>query len=58
MIDINVRLNMSVVSDFYKKLWPVDVGVPLIRLGGTGDGAYLVPDCMSGIELCLSGAES
>lgn len=45
---------MSVVSDFYKKLWPVDVGVPLIRLGGTGDGAYLVPDCMSGIELCLS----
>lgn len=45
---------MTVVSDFYKKIWPVDVGVPLIRLGGPGDGAYLVPDCMSGIELCLS----
>tara|TARA_B100000674_G_scaffold486169_1_gene494202 strand:+ start:383 stop:1147 length:765 start_codon:yes stop_codon:yes gene_type:complete len=45
---------MTLVSDFYKKVWPVDVGVPLIRLGGSGDGSYLLPDCISGIELCLS----
>lgn len=30
------------------------VGYNLIRLGGTSDGAYLVPDCLSGIGACFS----
>ena len=27
---------------------------PLLRIGGTGDGAYLVPDDLDGIRACLS----
>jgi hypothetical protein len=29
-------------------------GVPLIRLGGNGDGGYLIPDDLDGIEYCFS----
>ena len=51
-------------SDMYKpsmdvvnllgRLWPVTTGYSLIRLGSEGDGGYLLPDCISGVELCLS----
>lgn len=33
---------------------PWDSGLPLRRLGGQGDGGYLVPDDLSGIEALLS----
>lgn len=33
---------------------PQSVGVPLIRLGGNGDGGYLLPDDMEGITACFS----
>lgn len=39
---------------FYKSLWPVSTGHQLIRVGGSQDGGYLVPDILSGIQLCLS----
>lgn len=35
-------------------LTPWDVGVPLIRLGGDGDGGYLVPDDLEGLQALLS----
>jgi len=45
---------MDLPSQFYRQIWPVDTGVPLIRLGGTKDGSYLVPNAIDGIQLCLS----
>jgi len=39
---------------FYRQLWPVSTGYQLIRIGGDKDGGYLVPDVLSGIQLCLS----
>ena len=45
---------MNLPALFYRQIWPVDTGVPLIRLGGTKDGSYLVPNAIDGIQLCLS----
>lgn len=42
------------VEAFYRSIWPVDTGHPLIRIGGGTDGGYLVPDALNGIELCVS----
>ncbi len=36
------------------KLRPQDCGMELIRIGGSGDGGYLVPDDLKGIEYCFS----
>lgn len=35
-------------------LRPVDAGYPLIRVGGDGDGGYLVPDDLAGVVACFS----
>lgn len=35
----------SLVQSTLASLRPVTTGVPLVRIGGTGDGGYLVPDC-------------
>jgi hypothetical protein len=37
-----------------KWLKPQDCGRDLIRLGGDGDGGYLVPDDLNGIKYCFS----
>ncbi len=37
-----------------QKLRPQDCGIELIRFGGDGDGGYLVPDDLEGIEYCFS----
>jgi hypothetical protein len=37
-----------------KELMPHDCGKELIRLGGQGDGGYLIPDDLEGIEYCFS----
>lgn len=42
------------ILDLINKLHPVKGGPALIRLGGPGDGGYLVPDCLGGIEACFS----
>lgn len=39
---------------FLKSIRPVATDVPLIRLGGEGDGGYLVPDDLDGIRTCFS----
>jgi len=40
--------------NYLLKLTPMDDGWELIRLGGAGDGGYLVPNNLDGIEICLS----
>jgi hypothetical protein len=35
-------------------LRPVDAGQPLVRIGGEGDGGYLVPDDLDDITACFS----
>ena len=42
------------VEDFVKKLKPVNVQRRLIRVGGDGDGGYLVPDDLDGLAGCFS----
>jgi hypothetical protein len=55
-----VGLNITGCTDsaevlgLVKTLRPMDCGKDLIRIGGTGDGGYLVPDDLEGIEYCFS----
>jgi len=42
------------VQSLLNKLWPVSCDKELIRLGVLGDGGYLVPDDLDGIEACFS----
>ena len=37
-----------------KSLYPLRTQFELIRMGPDGDGGYLVPDCLDGIEYCFS----
>jgi hypothetical protein len=37
-----------------ERLYPVEGGHPLIRVGPDGDGGYLLPDDLSGIVACFS----
>lgn len=37
-----------------ESLHPIDPGIPLIRVGPDGDGGYLVPDDLDGIEYAFS----
>src|ERR1700722_19015791 len=40
--------------ELIRKLAPQDSGPELIRIGGPGDGGYLIPDDLDGIEYCFS----
>ena len=42
------------VLELIRSLRPRSCGVSLIRIGGNGDGGYLVPDDLTGIEYCFS----
>lgn len=39
---------------FFSEMTPVSTNHNLIRLGGDGDGGYLIPDDLSGIRTCFS----
>lgn len=39
---------------FFEGLRAVDPGLPMIRLGGHGDGGYLLPDDLEGVAACFS----
>ncbi len=45
---------VDVFVSFFRKFAPYDNGYPLIRIGRNGDGGYLVPDDLAGIEACYS----
>lgn len=46
--------NPEDLAGLIKKLHPVDCGIDLIRVGSEGDGGYLIPDDLKGIEYCFS----
>ena len=47
-------LNLNELKDIYSLIYPVSTGYKLIRLGERGDGGYLIPNCLEGIEMCFS----
>jgi hypothetical protein len=51
---ISGRTPRHEIQDFVAKLVPHDLGVPLCRIGGQGDGGYIVPDDLEGIASCFS----
>lgn len=48
------RVAESDVRDLVQTLRPRSCAAPLIRLGSAGDGGYLIPDDLEGIEYCFS----
>jgi hypothetical protein len=49
--------SQSTAVDFkevFLLLKPFDIGIDLIRVGGSNDGGYLVPNDLVGVEMCLS----
>jgi len=53
-VDIVNRTNYSEISALIHALHPRDSGIDLIRLGPDGDGGYLIPDDLRGIEYGFS----
>jgi hypothetical protein len=49
-----MQSHMQQLEKLYHDIWPVDTGYDLIRIGGTKDGSYLLPNVLEGIQLCLS----
>ncbi|MFP5236260.1 MAG: hypothetical protein ACLGSD_10180 [Acidobacteriota bacterium] len=52
--NLNIRTDSARVLQFIKKLQPQDCGIELTRIGGPGDGGYLIPRDLEGIEYCFS----
>ena len=44
----------SRIQELLRKLFPQVTDKPLIRVGPKGDGGYLIPDDLAGIEACFS----
>jgi hypothetical protein len=42
------------LEEFFSSLRAYDPGLPMIRLGGPGDGGYVVPDDLDGLAACIS----
>ncbi len=51
---IGKRAEKQAVLDLVNRLHPRTTEHGLVRLGGTGDGGYLVPNDFDGIEACFS----
>lgn len=62
LASLSVRLGMSLVTPtnmrdvhtLISTLRPLDCGIELIRIGGPGDGGYLIPDDLVGLQYCFS----
>ncbi len=51
----NVRTTaLTDVRDLLQKLKPVSSDVPLMRVGASGDGGYLIPDDLENVVACFS----
>ena len=48
------RTSYKHIQAVIELLRSMDTGRPLIRLGGAGDGGYLIPDDLQGIRACFS----
>ena len=53
-MDLPTRTCQDDLLQLLLQLRPVDCGKKLTRIGGNGDGGYLVPDDLEGIEYCFS----
>ncbi len=42
------------LKEFIRSLHPVETGSKLIRMGGKGDGGYLIPNDLEGLTACFS----
>ncbi len=51
---INVNTPKSKILSLINSLKPVKTQLDLIRIGTNGDGGYLIPDDLEGIEACFS----
>ena len=45
---------LEAIEDFLSTIRPIETEHPLIRVGGEGDGGYLIPDDLSGVAACFS----
>ena len=53
-LDLRKRTPTSEFLGLMGELWPKSIGVDLIRVGGSQDGAYLLPNMITGDEVCIS----
>ncbi len=51
---VAMRVETQEVLSLIQKLRPFDCGKELIRVGGPGDGGYLIPNDLEGVEYCFS----
>lgn len=42
------------ILEFLSRLFPLDPGYALVRVGPSGDGGYLIPDDLVGVTHCFS----
>jgi hypothetical protein len=48
------RTKVTDILDLMQKVRPQDCGIDLIRIGIGGDGGYLIPDDLEGLEYCFA----
>ena len=48
------KTKKAALLKFFEEIRPVTTNSPLIRFGGDGDGGYLLPDDLFGIDACFS----
>ena len=53
-IILSDRIPIERITSFYAMFIPMNNGHELIRIGGKGDGGYLLPNDLGGIEACFS----
>ena len=53
-LSIRRQLDAADFMPLFAAMKPVETDLPLIRIGGDGDGGYLVPDDLDGIQACFS----
>ncbi len=53
-LNMTMQTGTAEVLGLMRKLRPQDCGMELIRVGAKGDGGYLIPDDLAGIEYCFS----
>ena len=47
-------VDVDVLKQFFDVIKPIQTNHNLIRVGGKGDGGYLIPDDLENIKVCFS----
>jgi hypothetical protein len=53
-LDVIGQAKATDVLSLVRRLRPLNCGIDLIRVGGSGDGGYLIPIDLEGLEYCFS----